>query len=68
MAKMNVTPMSEGYPESRRVDGMNVEECAEQKGYGYHLGKIRKQRTIWTNSKTGKVTEPPDYAKDNRDY
>ncbi len=67
MAKMNVSnPLDdEGYPMSRCVDGTNVAECSAHEGAFRHFGRIRQQRKLWTNSKTGKAMEPPEYARDD---
>lgn len=65
MAAIEITPWDEGYPVSRRVDGVNVKDVAENPGSRYQFGSPRRSHTDWQNSKTGRRMTKPDYAKDD---
>lgn len=47
MARIRVTPVDSdsGYPESRTVDGTNVEKVASNEGAFKQFGKIRHHHT-----------------------
>ena len=64
---MGIKPFDadEGFPISRDVDGLDTKKIADRQGFHRHLGKPLNTRTEWSNSKTGKRTEPPDYAKED---
>lgn len=67
MARLGkVSPLSmedEGYPISREVDGINIREVSNREGFQNQLAAPINCREEWTNSKTGKKTEPPEYAR-----
>lgn len=55
----------EGYPVPRTVDGVDTKRVANREGAMRHIGRFHQHHTEWTNSKTGKRTEPPEYASDD---
>jgi hypothetical protein len=62
---MRVIPVGgvdEGYPTSRKVDGVDTEAVADNLGYANQFGSPRRCHRDWTNSVTGKRMERPEHA------
>lgn len=55
----------EGFPVPRRVDGVNVRDVANNPGWNDQFGSPRRSHTDWQNSRSGRRTNPPEYAKDD---
>lgn len=55
----------EGFPISRRVDGVNTREVAGREGYQRNLGTNLDSHREWRNSKTGARMDPPEWAQED---
>lgn len=57
--------VDEGYPTSREVDGVDTKKVAGREGFQKQLGRPLNCRREWSNSKTGKKMDPPEYAQED---
>lgn len=65
MGAMKVIPVGgidEGFPVSRKVDGVDTTAVANNPGYQNQFGSPKRCHRDYTNSKTGKRMERPEYA------
>lgn len=62
-----VNPISddEGCPVPHDVDGLDTRRIANREGFNRQLGRRLNERTEWTNSRTGKKCDPPEYANED---
>lgn len=68
MGAMKVIPVGgidDGYPTSRKVDGVDTTAVANNPGYANQFGSPKRCHRDWTNSKTGRRTAKPDHASDD---